>query len=150
MILHILNGKEVKSVKEKIREQWDCSVFPEEAYAQTTAERILLVSRDLDTIDFSTIKMDSIGVYFCEIKNDTLRLSIEGSQRIGPHARKNVVEVTKEEMRVWLKGQDLHKKTDCTGFVIIKYLNDYLGCGRVREEIILNFVPKTRRIMAND
>ena len=89
-------------------------------------------------------------MYFCEIKNDELRLSIEGTQLIGPTAKKNVVEITKEEMRSWLKGNNLQKETDCKGFAIIKYGNDYLGCGKIRKNEIINFVPKTRRIMSND
>ena len=44
-----------------------------------------------------------------------------------------------------MKGQDLQLSTDLKGFVIIKNKDNFLGCGKVAENKILNFIPKERR-----
>ena len=79
-----------------------------------------------------------------------LRLSIEGSQIMGPYAKKNVLELSKEASRDWLKGRDLAVETDCSGFVIVKSGDDFMGCGKVKDNKLLNFVPKIRRIVCED
>ncbi|MBI4140217.1 hypothetical protein HY485_00100, partial [Candidatus Woesearchaeota archaeon] len=101
----------------------------------------------VDQIDFSKLRINSIGLYFAEFRNNELRLSIEGSQIIGPKATKNVVELNNDELKQWLRGEDLEKECDENGFVIIKHGNDYLGCGKIKEGKVLNFVPKARRLM---
>ncbi len=150
MKLTFLNTKEVKKLKKEIEEQWGIIFTTDKAFAQTTRERIQLISRDIEKIDTDKIFLDNVGMYFCDLKNDELRLSIEGTQFIGQYATKNVVELSTEEMRFWLKGNDLEKKTDCTGFVIMKHKNDLLGCGKIRGDLIMNFVAKTRRILSAD
>lgn len=89
-------------------------------------------------------------MYIGEFKKGELRLSIEGSQLIGPHAKKNVVELDRNELRQWLRGEDLIKEVKEEGYVIMKSNNDFVGCGRVKEGKILNFVPKARRLLVSD
>ena len=92
----------------------------------------------------------SLGLFFGEIKNGEIRLTIEGSQLVGPNAKKNVLEIPDKLARLWLKGYDIPVKTDMKGFLIIKNNKDYLGCGKFVENRILNPIPKTRRILATD
>ena len=86
-------------------------------------------------------------MYFCDLENE-IRLSIEGSQIIGPKAAKNVVEINEEQTKEWLKGEDLEidGKSNYSGFVIIKHNADFLGTGKYKENKILNYVSKSRRI----
>ncbi len=150
MKLTFLNAKEVKNLKKQIEEQWGIVFTTDKAFAQTTRERIQLISRDIEKIDTTKIFLDNVGMYFCDIKNEELRLSIEGTQLIGKCATKNVVDLTQEEMRFWLKGNDIPKQTNCKGFVIMKHKNDFLGCGKIKGDGIMNFVAKTRRILSSD
>jgi len=86
-------------------------------------------------------------MYFCEIDNKGIRLSIEGTQIIGQKATKNVVELNEEETKKWFKGEDLDKECkDCSGFVILKHKNDFLGNGKYSNGKILNYVGKVRRV----
>lgn len=91
----------------------------------------------------------SQGIYFGTIERDGLRLSIEGSFLVGPRARKNVVEVGREEAEEWMGGSDLVlDELKGTGrYVIIKSGPYFLGCGKVKENRIINFVPKNRRVL---
>ena len=87
-------------------------------------------------------------MYFCELGKE-IRLSIEGSQLVGPKATKNIAEITEQQAKQWLKGEDLEiKDNHYSGFIIIKHDNYFLGAGKYKENKILNYVGKSRRINA--
>ncbi len=145
--LQILNSKQTKEIKSIIEQQWDSKEQLDCAFLMNNRDRIFAVNREIGKLDFLKLRINSIGLYFGELKDGQLRLSIEGSQIIGPSAKKNVAEISTQEMKVWLKGEDLVKECEgCTGFVIVRSGNDFLGCGRYSNGTIKNFVPKTRRI----
>lgn len=110
-------------------------------------EKIYVITRDVEKIDMKKIRINSLGLYIAELKHGQLRLSIEGSQIIGPTATKNVYELNREQLKQWFQGQDLTVAGSYEGFVILKYENDYVGSGKYKEGTILNFVPKARRLL---
>ena len=149
--LKILNSKEIKGILSIIDYQWGCRKKLGYAFLMNGKGRIFVVSMDVGLVDFEKLRINSMGLYFGEIKGDDLRLSIEGSQIIGPLASKNLVDIDGREMSSWLRGNDLEKDCPgCSGFVIIRNDSDFLGCGRYSNGIIKNFVPKTRRISSSD
>ncbi|MBW3022690.1 hypothetical protein KY308_01135 [Candidatus Woesearchaeota archaeon] len=148
--LKFLNTKEAKHIKKMISEQWDCDFKTDFAFLLSSKNKIYLVSKDIVKVDFEKLPISTLGVYFGELMNNELRLSIEGSQMIGSCAKKNVINLDKNQMRLWLKGKDLEIETKAEGFAILKYENDFMGTGKVKENKILNYVPKTRRILAED
>ena len=149
--LKILNKKEIKNILELIKNQWGCDVELDYAFLINQKNKIFLANKEIFDIDLKRIRINSIGIYFGEHLNEKeLRLSIEGSQLIGPKATRNVVELDDSEMKNWLKGEDLEKETNEKGFVILKHNDDYLGTGKAKENRILNYVPKTRRLSVSD
>ncbi len=145
--LQILNSRQAKEITGIIAEHWDSEVKLDYAFLMNGKNRIFIINREVGNFDFSALRINSMGLYFGELKDSKFRLSIEGSQIIGPRAKKNVVEVSREEMRKWLRGEDLQKDCyGCSGFVMVKSNNDFLGCGSYSNGNIRNFVPKTRRI----
>jgi len=160
--LRILNSKEIKNITGLLEKQWGVKKKFDYAYLLSTRNNIYLASRDFDKIDDKKLRIEIIGVYFGELSENNIRLSIEGSQMIGPLAEKNVVEVDKDQMKSWLKGNDLENldglkdanaksiNEDC--FVILKCEDDFIGCGRYKrdDKKILCYVPKNRRIMSRD
>ena len=70
-------------------------------------------------------------------------MSIEGSQLIGKYATKNIIEISDEELRYWFNGEPLVR--DISGFFLIRYKTDFIGCGYSKEGKIINYVPKERR-----
>ncbi len=78
-----------------------------------------------DSVYISSKELKNIegqkGLLF--MKGDVL--TIEGSQIIGPGAKKNVLEISSEDKKKWLKGLNLNKIKDV---VILKSEEDYLGC----------------------
>jgi len=84
------------------------------------------------------------GIYFGTIEKDGFRLSIEGSYIVGKKAKKGVVEINKEQAFSWMEGKDI--EGDVKGYVILKWGDYFLGCGKGNGRVIRNFVPKNRRI----
>ena len=148
--LKILNKKEIKNILELIKTHFGCELELDYAFLMNQKNRIFIANKELFDVDTKKIRINSIGLYFGELSNNELRLTIEGSQLIGPKSTKNVVELNDSEMRKWLKGEDLEKEVGEKGFVILKHGDDYLGSGRVKDDKILNYVPKTRRLSVSD
>ncbi|MFQ5474514.1 MAG: hypothetical protein ACE5DM_01630 [Candidatus Nanoarchaeia archaeon] len=151
--LRILNSREKKGVLEKIKEQWGCKFETCLVMMLSSKDKIYLITRDMERLDLSKLKIDSMGTYFGMITNQGIRLSIEGSQMIGPIAKKNLMNVDHEAMRRWLKGHDLKLEEEhpgLNGFIILKYNKDFLGTGKIRDKEVLCYVPKNRRILADD
>lgn len=141
-----LNNKEAKKIVELVKKEFDIKDLKlDYIFFKKKDGKIFLVSDDLRSFDFSKIRVNSIGLYFGKLENEEMRLSIDGSQLIGKKA-KNIVELDEEEAKEWLRGIDLDKKTDKKGFVIVKSKDDFLGCGKFKEDKILNYIPKSRRL----
>jgi NOL1/NOP2/fmu family ribosome biogenesis protein len=143
--LKILNRKEAKRILKRVEDQWGCTLEGDYVLLLSERQRVYVTNREVFDIDVSNLRVNSFGVYFAEIKGG-VRLSIEGSQMIGPNAKKNIVELDEKEIKEWMRGEDLIKDTDCEDFVILKQGDDFLGTGKVVPGKILNFVPKTRRV----
>lgn len=145
--LKILNSKEIKEVYGMIESQWGAKIKLDCGFLKNNKNRVFVVSRDISKVDLSKLRLNSVGMYFCEIDDKGIRLSIEGAQIVGNKAAKNVVELNEEETKKWFKGEDLEKECrDCNGFVILKHNKDFLGTGKYSNGRILNYVGKTRRI----
>ena len=64
----ILNKKQVKEIKALIKKQFDAEAELDEfAFLKTEKDRIYVVNRDIDKIDFQKLRIDSIGNYFAFI-----------------------------------------------------------------------------------
>jgi len=144
--LIILNSREIKTILKLIKNQWKADFGKEYAFLMNSKNKIFLINRDISKIDLNKLRINNMGLYFGELKNDELRLSIEGSQLIGPLAKKNILELDDNEAREYLKGADLDKKTKEKGFLLIKNNDNFLGTGKATGEKIFNYTPKERRI----
>ncbi len=147
----VLNSKAVKEITKLLEQQWgyneklDCGFLQKE-------NDIFLATRDIDKIDLNALNVNSLGLYFGELRHEQLRLSIEGSQIIGKKATKNIVELSGSQLQQWLSGEDLDISGNIGGscennaYVIIKHGSDFFSCGRIKDRKLLNFVPKARRL----
>jgi NOL1/NOP2/fmu family ribosome biogenesis protein len=73
-------------------------------------------------------------------------LSIEGTQLLKDQITKNIFELDEKQAEQWMMGQELNLTTGKKGFYIIKFKDDLLGTGKISENKISNFVPKSRRL----
>lgn len=88
------------------------------------------------------------GIYFGTLERGSFRLSIDGAALAGKLATRNVVEVGDEEAERWMRGEDIDVENaeEIRGYVLIKWRNFFIGCGRGDGTKIKNFVAKNRRI----
>jgi len=142
--MQFLNSREVKKVQKAFQEQWGATIERDVAFIRKNT-RIFIISKDFSKVDTDKIRVDALGLYIADEMNDGFRLSIEGSQLIGPRATKNVVELNEDETRNWFRGEDIIVEHE-DAFVIVKHDKDFIGSGKIKKNRLLNFVPKIRRI----
>ena len=172
--LTFLNKKKVKDIYNILDRQWSLKKGFEKdldyVFMMNSKNKIYVINNEITKVDFDILRIDNMGLYFGELKagdmkNGEIRLSIEGSQIVGPFATKNVVEISDGLKRLWVRGYDLEVNVSGKGkiaktadnldvkknpFVIVKNKDDSLGCGRLKEGKVLNHVPKSRRVRSED
>jgi NOL1/NOP2/fmu family ribosome biogenesis protein len=144
--LKILNRKEIKKIKEELKKQFGYADDLDYVFLINQKNRIYIVTKDLADIDVRKLRVNSYGLYLGESKEGAIRLGMDGSQLIGPKARKNMLELGEQEAKEWLKGYDLAYSGRLKGYVLLQHDGDFLGCGKVVQSKILNYVPKIRRM----
>ncbi len=140
--LQVLSSKDAKEIRQALSDQWGITIDLPLLRKETD---IFVITRDVDALDISQLRINSAGLYLGEFRHGEMRLSIEGTQMFGKQATKNVAEINEEEKELWIRGSNLEKEGE-TAFVMVKYKDDFLGCGRRKEGILMNFVPKSRRL----
>ena len=145
--LKILNTREVKDILKILDRQFGYSEKPNYTFLMSAKQKIYVVNSDLQRIDLNSVRIDSIGLYFGEYKDNKFRLSLEGSMLIGKKLKKNVVELDLKERNEWLKGEAVMKDLgEEARFVVLTWKEDIVGCGRYKEKKIFNYMPKERRL----
>ena len=141
----ILNKKERDEIGSILNDQFGFNSFEDLIIVKAGNNKIWITNREILETDFSKIRTETLGLYFGKIEYDGIRLSIEGSQIVGKQAKKNIVNITEDQLFMWLRGFDLEIQCEST-YVLLKYKSDFVGCGKKKENGILNFIPKDRRI----
>lgn len=144
--LKILNSKEVKNIRKILKEQFGYDEKSNLVFTLNNKEKLYVVNRDIERLDIDKLRIDLIGMYFAKQEPKGIRLSIEGSQMIGPKATKNLLELNDNQFEDWLKGKDFDIDQK-DGFYLIKYDGLFVGCGKVRGGYLMNYVPKSRRLI---
>ncbi len=140
---------EAKTIRGMMEDQWGCDlkdIFTVNTLVRSSKDKLYLITKDAEKLNLHKIRLSSVGLYIAEHKKDQIRLSIEGAQLIGPRASKNIMDVDKDTIARWLKGFDIDADKEYSGFVIVRHGTDFCGSGKHKDGIILNFVPKPRRL----
>lgn len=143
----VLNAKErkfiIKHISSRFGFVWD---DPHELLLDPS-DRLYGVTRQVFDIIDSLKRVDTLGNYWGEWRNNEFRFSIEGAQRFGPIATKNVISLTKEQAIDFLQAKSIEVKVQAQdGFVIVKTDADFIGCGRLSAGQIVPFISKNRRL----
>ncbi len=142
--IEVLTKKDLKPINDYLKTHFGVQLENGFAYLLSTKNNLYMVTRQLQDVDIKRLRISSIGLYIGEWRKEELRFSIEGSQLLGHKASKSIIDLSSEEVGQWMRGQPLNKITNETGYVLVRHNKDYLGCGRVKDGSLLNFVPKTR------
>lgn len=144
---NILNSKEIKKILNLLKEQYGIKELKiDKAFLKSTKDKLYLVNKKISELEPKSLRINLLGLYFAKEEKNGIRLSIEGSQLIGPKATKNIADFDEEQTKRWMRGEDIDYNGDLEGFVLVKHKNDFYGTGNYKEGKILNYVPKDRRI----
>ncbi len=150
--LKILNSREIKRIREKIVEQFGFFLTGDYAFLQNEKNRVFVVNKDIEKIDKEKLRIDRAGLYFAEIMKNEVRLSKSGVQLLANEAAKNgkklkeIVELDKNELKSYFKGEDLSKDLgEDSRFILLKYDKEIFSCAKYKEKTIINFLPKVHR-----
>jgi NOL1/NOP2/fmu family ribosome biogenesis protein len=155
--LVVLNTREKRKIIDALAELYGFSGKIEGAFFVSTKQKIFLLPPDIAMLEKSeerALRIDKAGLYIGRVEESGgIRLSIEGSQIIGPYSSKHILEIGEEHLEPWVKGEDFElseqeKKQagEEHGFFIIKFRKDFLGCGQVKNNNLRSLVSKDRRL----
>ena len=151
--LKILKKKETQNILRQLNESWGIKEIPG-IIARRGEERLFLFTGELEEYKIRILEsaafIERIGVYFAKIVNREIRLSIEGTQIFKDQITKNIFELDEKQTEEWMMGRELLIKTGYHGFIVMKYKDNFLGCGKASAEKIGNFIPKNRRLKNRD
>ena len=149
MKLKIFNSNEKQEIVNKLKKQFGIKNV-QGIFVQRGVGRLFLFQGDFTKKQIQelerTIPIERVGVYFGKEQGGQIRLSIDGVHILKNQITKNIFELNKEQVELWMKGNELEIQTGKRGFLIMKYKNDFLGCGKASELKITNFIPKSRRL----
>jgi len=142
--MNIMSKTEIRKFLRQLNKQFGIEVDLNYIFIKSKQNKIFIINKDFEKIKPEAFNINTAGLYIAKQEIDGLRLTIEGSQIIGSKATKNIL--TLDNPEEWLKGKNIEIKTKLKGYVIVKYKDDFLGCGRVVKNRLRNYIPKTRRI----
>ena len=154
-MIHILSNQETKEILSKLNEQFGIQKIPGRLI-KIGKERIFLFNGDFSDEQIKNLEkivfIEKIGIYVGAIFLPTgeIRLSIEGTQIFKDQITKNIFEINEEKFGNWMQGEELNIQTGLKGIIVIKYKNNFLGCGKASENKIGNFIPKSRRLRSKN
>ncbi|MFH1332520.1 MAG: hypothetical protein ABIH63_04540 [archaeon] len=146
----VLNKKEVKRIINSLDEQYSISSLKlDYIFILGSDDKLYLIDKKFAELNLIDLRVNSLGLYFGKLEDGKVRLSIEGSQIVGPLARKNIITLSKNQISDWVRGSNVDVNTDCKGFVLVKHGDDFFGSGKCSKGVLFNYVPKNRRIRAS-
>lgn len=158
--LRPLNGKERKRILEQLERQFGCDAASLKRFVFLLHEKkgkVYVANEALFDLDLERLRVDRIGLYLGSLLNNgELRLSVEGSQMVGPASTTNVLSLSDGEFSAWIRGGAIPTATELRGFVIVRHGVDFCGCGKpVLDEkdgswSLHNYVPKTRYVRSEE
>ena len=152
-MIQILESRQIEEIEKNLKERFGIKRIPGKIL-KLGEEKLFLFTGDATDEEIlkleKIIPVERIGVYFAKIINGDVKLSIDGSQLLKNQITKNIFELDEEQAEKWMMGQELNLKPNVKGFVVMKYKDNFMGCGKASEDKISNFVPKTRRLKSKE
>ncbi len=152
-----LNSSEIKDLFQKIEFFYKSdtkNLLNYKFYINRNNGKVYLsnIQINLDDLNINSNKIAIIGVYFGTFhEKNRFRLSIEGSKFVSP--QENYVELDENYINKYIAAKDLdinevrniNHNNNCS-FLIVKYNNENLGCVTLKNDKLLNYIPKARRL----
>ena len=144
-MVDILKKKEMKNVLSLLSDQFDFEDWNKDLMFIKKKDKLWVVDREGLQQDITGMRVEVVGIYFGTLENSGLRLSIEGSQIVGPKSSSNILQIDEKQLNSWLRGFDLDVEIDSI-YKLLKHGNSFVGCGKRKGNQVMNTIPKSRRI----
>jgi NOL1/NOP2/fmu family ribosome biogenesis protein len=145
----ILNSKERKLLRQLLDEQFGITTLFDDKvlFCINKKERVYITNKEIFDEEQDKLRVNAFGLYIGSYMVDGFRFSLEGAQLLGPQASKNIIELDLEERNAWFRGEELEADESFNGqYVLLKSGNDFCGVGRVKNEKIMNYLSKSRKL----
>lgn len=144
-----LNSKEKKKLHEQLTNHYGYTGPFDYTVFEAKEQKYYIATRDVEKFLGSRLRIERMGIYVFQVAHGEIRVSIEGSQLVGPHATKHVIELTIPQRDEWMLGKDVVLEGDYPqAFHIVKCGGDFMGCGKYKNGVLFNYVPKERYVGA--
>jgi len=140
-----LKGKKKREVLEALKD-YGIEKDIKDIYCDNSSIYILTpkAAELFDYINKSNIKCRA-GFYLGKIEKEGFRLSFDACQLFSNKIKK-YMEVNEDQAKKWFKGEDIKViEKEKKGFFILRFKEDFIGCGLLKDGKIKNYVPKDRR-----
>ena len=147
--LIILNSKDRKLILKDLREMFSIEKLPEVIYfCFNKKEKVYIATREIFEMQRDELRVNMFGMYFGKIMKDGFRLSLEGLNLVKDQIKTNIFNLTTEQFREWILGRDIEveNEEDKNTYLIMKYQKDFVGVGKLKNNNIINYLPKSRKL----
>ncbi|MEM2910353.1 MAG: hypothetical protein QXO01_04745 [Nitrososphaerota archaeon] len=144
----LLSSSKSSAFQTMLERQYGTKDFSDKILIQVGEDKIRLTTNDTVKVAEKMRGVQSLGLYVAKVKGQDVVLSIEGSQLLCNNIKKNRIELTEEQARLWMVGAPIQfERLIAAKYVVAFYKNICLGCGRVSADgKVYPQVPKWRRI----
>jgi len=125
---------------------------------KTGSEKIRGYSGSLSVEEINKLKreinIEAIGMKLFTINGNEARINFDAVSM--PEIKKQVknkekiIEINNEQLKAWFHGENIEINNEQMkakdGFVILKHGEDFVGMGKKIKNLVLNYVPKERRV----
>ena len=142
--MKLLNKKQIRELMNLLDKQFGFNNGLDYIFIKDSRD-YYITNKSLGKINFNSLNVKRIGIFFGKLIDNHFILSIEGSQIIGNSSNKNIIDVDDEEIKFWFKGMNLRKSLD-NGIYLLRYKNDFVGTCKVVNNELINSLDKSRRV----
>lgn len=150
MRAEFLTRRELRRINDLIERAYGARLEEDGHHYFMRKRDLFRVSRDLERVDIDKIDEVFAGLYLCEVLDETVRFSVEGSQLLGPRAQHRVITLEPDEWFTWLERHDIaaDRFADMDdGFYLVRNARgDFFGSGLMKDSTLKSWVPKGRAV----
>ena len=96
---------------------------------------------------FPRLSYEAIGMRIMNLKDRPWKPTTSALQVFGQHATKNLIHLDSADARSFMEGKTLAIESDSeSGYVVVFYRGEVLGCGLYSRGLLASQIPKERRM----
>ena len=151
MNIRKMNKKEIAEMFVTLKKcfGFDPKLFEQFDFFINTKNKIFILSKAASKfIESYPKRLMNAGILFAR-KDAVIKPTSNMLQIFGKSARKNIVKLNRPRTRIYIEGFDIDFREEISaedGYVILRYENNTLGCGLLRDFTMKNMLPKAKRM----